>query len=60
VGGERLPGAVALARAGLAPLVLEPKEGLALINGTQAHTAVAALALADALAAGRRRTPPAR
>ena len=50
VGGERLPGAVALGRAGLAPLVLEPKEGLALINGTQAHTAVAALALADALA----------
>jgi histidine ammonia-lyase len=50
VGGERLPGAAALARAGLAPLVLEPKEGLALINGTQAHTAVAALALADALA----------
>ena len=32
----------------LAPVVLAPKEGLALINGTQAHTAVAALALVDA------------
>jgi histidine ammonia-lyase len=32
----------------LAPVVLAPKEGLALINGTQAHTAVAALALGDA------------
>ncbi len=50
VGGERLAGADALARAGLAPVALEPKEGLALINGTQAHTAVAALALADAVA----------
>jgi histidine ammonia-lyase len=49
IAGERLPGGAALARVGLAPVVLEPKEGLALINGTQAHTAVAALALADAL-----------
>jgi histidine ammonia-lyase len=49
VGGEVAAGAAALARAGLRPLALEPKEGLALINGTQAHTAVAALALADAL-----------
>jgi len=38
-------GADALARAGLAPVVLEAKEGLALINGTQASTAVLALAL---------------
>src|SRR5204863_1581973 len=37
-----------LRRAGLTPIVLEPKEGLTLINGTQAHTAVAALALVDA------------
>ena len=37
-----------LQAAGLAPLVLGPKEGLTLINGTQAHTAVAALAIADA------------
>src|SRR5262245_7141564 len=43
-----LPGADALARAGLKPVVLGPKEGLALINGTQPSTAVLALALADA------------
>ena len=40
--------AAALARAGLRPLVLAPKEGLALINGTQASTAVLALAVLDA------------
>ena len=34
-----------LAEKGLAPLTLEAKEGLALINGTQAHTAIAALAV---------------
>ncbi len=45
LGGERLPGAEALRRAGLAPAVLEPKEGLALINGTQAMAAVGSLAL---------------
>src|SRR3546814_12126028 len=33
--GERLPAAEALARAGLAPLDLAAKEGLALLNGTQ-------------------------
>ena len=43
--GERLPAAVALQRAGIAPLRLEAKEGLALLNGTQALTAVGALAL---------------
>lgn len=46
--GEPLAGGEALRRAGLTPLVLGPKEGLALINGTQAMCAVAALALADA------------
>ena len=46
--GERLPGAEALRRAGLEPLRLEAKEGLALLNGTQALTAVGALALARA------------
>lgn len=46
--GQLLPGAEALARAGLAPLVLGPKEGLSLINGTQVTTAVGALALCDA------------
>ena len=34
--------------AGLAPITLAPKEGLTLINGTQAHTAIGALALVDA------------
>jgi histidine ammonia-lyase len=33
---------------GLEPVVLQPKEGITLINGTQAHTAVAALACRDA------------
>jgi histidine ammonia-lyase len=40
-----LSGRDALAAAGLTPLILQPKEGLALINGTQPSTAVAALAL---------------
>lgn len=40
VDGERLPAAAALARAGLAPLALEAKEGLALLNGTQVSTAL--------------------
>ena len=39
--GARLPGGEALSRAGLAPIVLGPKEGLALINGTQFSTACA-------------------
>jgi histidine ammonia-lyase len=46
--GGRVPAALALVRAGLTPVTLGPKEGLALINGTQASTAVLALALADA------------
>lgn len=37
----RLAGAEAMARAGLEPLELEPKEGLALLNGTQVSTALA-------------------
>ncbi|MEC3861746.1 histidine ammonia-lyase [Mesobacterium sp. TK19101] len=41
VGGETLPGAQALALVGLAPVTLGPKEGLALINGTQFSTAYA-------------------
>jgi histidine ammonia-lyase len=50
-GGQRMPGAQALERAGLQPLQLGPKEGLALINGTQVSTALAldALLAADRL-----------
>src|SRR6476659_1945397 len=40
-------------RAGLQPITLGPKEGLALINGTQPSTAVLALALDDALVLAR-------
>jgi len=43
--GERLASAVALERAGIASLQLEVKEGLALLNGTQAMGAVGGLAL---------------
>ncbi|WP_296766728.1 histidine ammonia-lyase [Sediminimonas sp.] len=39
--GTRMPGGAALERAGLVPVVLGPKEGLALINGTQFSTACA-------------------
>lgn len=46
--GELLDGGEALRRAGLTPIVLEAKEGLALINGTQYMTAYGALALRDA------------
>jgi histidine ammonia-lyase len=43
--GDILPAADALARLGMQPLELGPKEGLALINGTQASTAIALDAL---------------
>jgi len=43
--GRRMPGAEALALAGLAPVVLGPKEGLGLINGTQFSTALALVGL---------------
>jgi histidine ammonia-lyase len=43
--GQRLPSGVALKRAGVASLELEVKEGLALLNGTQAMGAVGGLAL---------------
>jgi histidine ammonia-lyase len=46
--GPVQPGAAALTAAGLRPIVLQPKEGLALINGTQPSTAIAALACASA------------
>jgi histidine ammonia-lyase len=44
-GDGQEPGGAALARAGLTPLVLEAKEGLALNNGTQVHTGIGILAL---------------
>ncbi|MGQ0761047.1 MAG: histidine ammonia-lyase [Acidobacteriota bacterium] len=43
--GERMESAAALKRAGIEPLQLEAKEGLALLNGTQAMAAVGGLAL---------------
>jgi histidine ammonia-lyase len=46
-GAGTVAGGEALAAAGLAPLVLEAKEGLALINGTQLITALGCLALAE-------------
>ncbi len=51
--GERLPSAVALERAGLQPISLGAKEGLALVNGTQLMTGIAALGVlrAERLAA---------
>jgi histidine ammonia-lyase len=45
VRGRRMPAADALAHAGLQPLVLGPKEGLAFLNGTQFSTAWALAAL---------------
>jgi len=48
--GEAMPAAAALQKLGIAPLQLGPKEGLALINGTQMSTALAL----DALFAGER------
>jgi histidine ammonia-lyase len=50
VAGEVMPAAAALQKLGLDPLQLGPKEGLALINGTQTSTAIAL----DALFAGER------
>lgn len=46
--GTTMPCTEALERLGLAPLELEPKEGLALVNGTAALTAIAAGCVHDA------------
>src|SRR5213078_1204385 len=43
--GQRLEGREALRRAGLKPVLLEAKEGLALLNGTQAMHAVGGLSI---------------
>jgi histidine ammonia-lyase len=54
VGGQELDSAKALKNAGIEPLLLGPKEGLALLNGTQVSTALAleALFAAEDLLAG--------
>src|SRR5690349_23910590 len=46
-GGRVRPARLMLAGCGLSPLTLGPKEGLTLINGTQSHTAIAALAIVE-------------
>ncbi|MDH3666515.1 MAG: histidine ammonia-lyase [Paracoccaceae bacterium] len=46
--GQVMPGVEALAAAGIAPIRLGPKEGLALINGTQVSTALALAGLYEA------------
>jgi histidine ammonia-lyase len=46
--GQRMPGGQALARAGLEPISLTAKEGLALINGTHLMAAAGGLAVRDA------------
>jgi histidine ammonia-lyase len=48
VDGARMPGGEALRKKGLSPIELAPKEGLALLNGTQVMTAIGCLALHDA------------
>ncbi len=48
LGDRRMPGGKALSACGIEPLVLEPKEGLAMINGTQVSTALALAGLFDA------------
>ncbi|SHJ89137.1 histidine ammonia-lyase [Tepidibacter formicigenes] len=47
--GERISGKDALSKAGISPVELTSKEGLALINGTQVMTAVGALTIYDSI-----------
>ena len=53
VSGQVVPAGEALAAAGLEPLVLEPKESLALMNGTSVMTALACLAFERATRVAR-------
>ncbi|NQV98226.1 MAG: histidine ammonia-lyase, partial [Rhodospirillales bacterium] len=46
--GKRMASAEALAKAGLAPVVLGPKEGIGMINGTQVSTAICLAGLFEA------------
>src|SRR5271167_3389743 len=46
--GKVIPGGEAMQRAGIAPLELQAKEGLSLLNGTQGMLALLSLALAEA------------
>jgi histidine ammonia-lyase len=46
--GARMPGAAALKRAGIEPLELQSKEGISLLNGTQAMLAIGCLELEEA------------
>lgn len=46
--GQRMPGGEALLKAGLKPILLKAKEGLALLNGTQMMTALGILTLREA------------
>ena len=48
LGGQVMPGLLALRETGIEPLTLDAKEGLALLNGTQLMSALGALLLADA------------
>lgn len=48
ISGQELPASLALSQAGLTPVRLAAKEGLALINGTQVSTAIGALAFLEA------------
>src|SRR5213592_382641 len=52
-GDRECPAATILGEIGAKPVVLAPKEGITLINGTQAHTAVALIALVHARALWR-------
>ncbi|NQV05215.1 histidine ammonia-lyase [bacterium] len=51
--GETMPGDVALARHGMEPIVLEAKEGLSLLNGTEGMLAMGVLGLARAMRLAR-------